>query len=68
MKLFFTNQNKSERMLRFIVSLFLLPAYYILECTTYSILLSIVGLILLFNSLVGTCYIYRLFDINTLEK
>ena len=65
MKLFITNQNRSERIVRFIVSLFLLPAPFVLECTTYSMILGILGGILLFNSIVGTCYIYRVFGIST---
>ena len=65
MNLFKTNQNKSERILRFIISLFLLPVPFFLGTSTYSIILCIVGGILLFNSLVGTCYTYRLFGIDT---
>lgn len=65
MKLFITNQNKSERVVRFIVSLFLLPSPFILACTTYSMILGVLGCILLFNSLIGTCYIYRILGINT---
>lgn len=65
MKLFLTNQNKSERIVRFIISLFLLPSPFVLECTTYSMILGILGGILLFNSIVGTCYIYRVLDVNT---
>ncbi len=65
MKLFLTNQNKSERIVRFIISLFLLPSPFVLECTTYSMILGILGGILLFNSIVGTCYIYRVLGVNT---
>ena len=65
MNLFKTNQNKSERILRFIISLFLLPTPYILGTSTYSMILCVLGAILLFNSLVGTCYTYRLFGVDT---
>ncbi len=65
MNLFKTNQNKSERILRFILSLFLIPTPYILGNTTYSMILCVIGGILFFNSLIGTCYIYRIFGINT---
>ncbi len=65
MNLFKINQNKSERILRFIISLFLLPVPYILGISTYSMILCVVGGILLFNSLVGTCYTYRIFGIDT---
>ena len=43
MKLFITNQNRSERIVRFIVSLFLLPTPFVLECTTYTMILGILG-------------------------
>ena len=65
MNLFVTNQNKSERILRFIISLFLLPATYFVGNSIYSLTLSVIGGILLFNAIVGTCFTYRLFGINT---
>jgi hypothetical protein len=65
MKLFTTNQNKAERFARFIVSLFLLPAPYLLEGLMYGNVLGAVGLILLFNAIAGTCYIYPLFGVDT---
>ena len=65
MKIFKTNQNKSERVVRLIVSLFLLTTPFIIGSSTYSMILSTVGGILLFNSIVGTCYIYRIFGVDT---
>ena len=65
MQLLKTNQNKSERVLRFIISLLLLPSPYILGSSTYSMILFIIGSILLFNALVGTCFTYKLFGIDT---
>ncbi len=65
MKLFLTNQNKAERIIRLIISLFLLPSFFIPEPSWYSTLVGSVGAILLFNALVGTCFIYRLFGANT---
>lgn len=65
MQLLKTNQNKSERVLRFIISLLLLPSPYILGSSTYSMILFIIGAILLFNALVGTCFTYRLLGIDT---
>ena len=65
MQLLKTNQNKSERVLRFIISLLLLPTPYILGSSTYSTILFIFGAILLFNALVGTCFTYRLFGVDT---
>ena len=65
MKIFKTNQNKPERVVRLIVSLFLIPTPFILGSSSYSILLSTVGGVLLFNSVVGTCYIYRILGVDT---
>ena len=65
MQLLKTNQNKSERVLRFIISLLLLPSPYILGSSTYSTILFIFGVIFLFNALVGTCFTYRLFGVDT---
>ena len=65
MELFKPNQNKAERVLRFIVALFLIPAPLIQGPTSYSVILCAVGIILLFNALVGTCMIYKTLGINT---
>ena len=65
MKIFTTNQNKSERIVRFIISIFLLPTPVFLGQSNYSIFLCVIGGILLFNSIVGTCMIYKLFGVDT---
>ena len=65
MEFFKTNQNNSERVTRFIISLFLLPAPIVFEISNYSIILFGVGGILLFNYIVGTCFIYKFFGVNT---
>lgn len=65
MNFFKPNQNNSERIARFIISLFLLPAPIILGTSNYALVLCGVGGILLFNSVVGTCVIYKVFGINT---
>lgn len=65
MKIFNTNQNNSERVLRVLLALFLLPTPLILGPFTYSYVLSIIGAVLLFNGLIGTCYIYRVLGVNT---
>ena len=65
MNIFTTNQNKSERIVRFIISLFLLPTPLFLAQSNYSIFLCVIGGILLFNSIVGTCMIYKLFGVDT---
>ena len=68
MKLFKINQNKSERILRLIISIFMIPAYFVLEQNNYTMLITTVGFILLFNSIAGTCFTYRLFGANTCNK
>ena len=65
MDFFKTNQNNSERVTRLIISLFLLPAPIIFGISNYAIILCGVGGILLFNSIVGTCFIYKFFGVNT---
>tara|TARA_B100000700_G_scaffold167588_1_gene185106 strand:- start:153 stop:356 length:204 start_codon:yes stop_codon:yes gene_type:complete len=65
MEMLKTNQNNAERILRFIVALFLVPAPLVIGSTLYSLLLCSVGVILLFNALVGTCMIYKILGVNT---
>ena len=65
MEMLKTNQNNAERVLRFIVAMFLVPAPLVLGFTTYAIVLCSVGGILLFNALVGTCMIYRIMGVDT---
>ena len=68
MSIFKTNQNKAERILRLLISLFLIPTPFFLgTASLYSILICIIGFILLFNSISGTCYTYMIFGINTCE-
>lgn len=67
MKIFVKNQNSAERLVRFIVSVFLIPAPLIFEANAFSVVQSIVGGILLFNAFSGTCVIYRFFGANTCE-
>ena len=65
MKLFVTNQNNSERIARFIISIFLIPAPFIYGYEFFSIVQAVVGGVLLFNSVSGMCTIYRIFGANT---
>ena len=65
MDLFKPSQNKAERVLRFILASFLIPAPIIHGPTSYALILCAVGIILLFNALVGTCMIYKTLGINT---
>jgi uncharacterized membrane protein len=59
------NQNKSERITRFIIALFLLPAPIIFGNNVFAIIQALIGAILLFNAISGTCAIYGIFGINT---
>ena len=59
------NQNKEERVIRFIVSVFLLPAPFIYQNNPFAITQSFIGGILLFNAFLGMCIIYRFFGANT---
>ena len=65
MKLFTTNQNNSERVLRFILSVVLIPAPVVYQYDPLLIVQAIVGGILLFNAISGMCVIYRFFGANT---
>jgi len=65
MKFFETNQNTAERVVRFIVAIFLLPAPLVFQNNLFAISQAIVGGVLIFNALSGICVIYRLFGANT---
>ena len=67
MKIFVKNQNTAERVVRFIVSVFLIHAPLIFGTNPFSVAQSIVGGILLFNAFSGMCAIYRVFGANTCE-
>ena len=60
-----TNQNKSERITRFIIALFLLPAPIIFGYSELAIVQPSVAAILLVNAISGICVIYGIFGINT---
>tara|TARA_B100001059_G_scaffold53500_1_gene47654 strand:- start:41 stop:247 length:207 start_codon:yes stop_codon:yes gene_type:complete len=65
MKFFETNQNTAERVVRFIVAIFLLPAPLVFQNSPFAISQAIVGVVLVFNALSGICVIYQLFGTNT---
>ena len=67
MKLFFKNQNKPERIARFIIALFLIPAPLFYGLDAFSISQVILGGILIFNAFSGMCVIYRFFGANTCD-
>ena len=65
--MFETNQNVSERIQRLVVSVFMIPGAFLLDYSFYGMILSLVGFILLFNAVVGTCMIYKVLGINTCD-
>jgi len=65
MKFFITNQNTAERVVRFIVSIFLLPSPFIFQNNPFAVSQAIIGGILLFNAFSGMCVIYRFLGANT---
>ena len=68
MNIIIKNQNNAERIPRFVISLFLLPSTLIFGYEIFPMVQSVVGGILLFNSLSGMCTIYRIFGANTCSK
>lgn len=65
MKLLVVNQNKAERIVKLIITLFLIPAPFLIESHLYATFLGIIGGISLFNAISGTCFIYRIFGADT---
>ncbi len=63
--MFETNQNTPERILRILIAALLIPAPFLLEQNTYTLIAAGVGGILLFNGLSGTCMTYKMFGVNT---
>ena len=64
-KVFETNQNKAERVLRFILAAVLIPAPFVAGESTYTYLAAGVGGIMLFNAFSGVCMTYKMFGVNT---
>ena len=62
---FETNQNTPERILRFLVALVLLPAPLLAGVSAYTVIAAVVGAILAFNAVTGTCLTYRMFGVST---
>ena len=63
MKFLIKNQNNKERLIRLVISLLLIPLIF--GESIWSMFAGFLGLGLLFNSLSGNCYLYRLLGINT---
>ena len=63
--MFKTNQNKSEKIVRLIILLFIIATPFIFSVSNYSLILSVLVGTLLFNFISGTCVIYKILNINT---
>lgn len=59
------NQNNKDRAIRLIISLLLIPIPLFFGETRWTMFALFLGVALLFNSLSGNCYVYRLFGVNT---
>lgn len=65
MKFLIKNQNNKERLIRLIIALLLIPVPLLFGESIWTMFAGFLGLGLLFNSLSGNCYLYRLLGINT---
>ena len=65
MKIFETNQNNSERIVRFILGALLLSVPLVIGFTRYTIALGSIGMVSIFNAVIGTCFIYRILGVTT---
>ena len=59
------NQNNKDRAIRLIIALLLIPTPFLFGETRWTMFAGWLGIALLFNSLSGNCYAYRLFGVNT---
>ena len=65
MNLLKKKQNSSERALRLIFSLFLLPIPLFLDLSLYTFIICSIGGILMFNALSGVYMIYKVLGVDT---
>ena len=65
MKLFDTNQSNSEKIVRFTLGVLLLSVPLVIGITKYSIAIGTIEIISIFNVVIGTFFIYKMFGINT---
>lgn len=63
--MFEVNQNKPERILRFLLAVLMLPAPFVMGATAYPAAIAAVGGILLFNAISGACMTYKVFGVST---
>ena len=67
-KIFVTNQSNKERIIRAVIALLLILAYFVVPSSVNNSI-ALIGLgvagVLVFNAVSGNCYIYRMLGINT---
>tara|TARA_B100001109_G_scaffold178514_1_gene146261 strand:+ start:289 stop:537 length:249 start_codon:yes stop_codon:yes gene_type:complete len=67
-KIFVTNQSNKERIIRAVIALLLILAYFVVPSSVNNSI-ALIGLgvagVLVFNAISGNCYIYRMLGINT---
>ena len=63
--LFKKKQNSSERALKLIFSLFLVPIPLFLDLSLYTFIICTIGGILMFSALSGICMIYKVLGVDT---
>ena len=67
-KLFVKNESDKDRIIRGVIAVILIAFYFLAPDNINNMIATIglaVGAVLLFNSLSGNCYIYRMLGINT---
>ena len=67
-KIFVTNQSNKDRIIRAVIAVLLILAYFVVPSSVNnSIVLIGLGVagVLVFNAVSGNCYIYRMLGINT---
>lgn len=69
MKLFEKNVGQMDRIARIVAGALLLVGAYVLQADMLIRgLLALIGVVLLFTGIMGTCMIYSLIGVNTAEK
>ena len=67
-KIFVTNQSNKERIIRAVIAVLLILAYFVVPSSVNNSI-ALIGLgvagVLVFNAISGNCYIYRMLGINT---
>ena len=67
-KVLVTNQSNKERIIRAVIAVLLILAYFVVPSSVNNSI-ALIGLgvagVLIFNAISGNCYIYRMLGINT---